>query len=102
MRYLARGAARSVVALVLLASTTARPTFADELIVDDDAAGVQVTGTWATSTNGSGFLGRGYRFRVAGDGSSSVRWPFQGGAAGTFEVFARWTSGPNRATSATY
>jgi hypothetical protein len=41
--------------------------------VDDDAAAVQLKGTWATSTNGSGFAGGEYRFRVAGDGSSSVR-----------------------------
>ena len=102
MRYLGRGALRCVLALVLLASTTTRPTFADELVVDDDAAGVQVKGTWATSTSGTGFLGNAYRYRVAGDGSSSVRWPFPGVAGGSFEVFARWTSGPNRASNAPY
>src|SRR5471030_2237393 len=102
MRYLGRGPWRCLMALVLLASTAARPAFADELVVDDDAAGVQLKGTWATSTNGAGFLGNEYRFRVAGVGSSSARWPFPGAAGGSFEVFARWTSGPNRASNATY
>ena len=48
------------------------------------------------------FLGNAYRFRVAGDGSSSLRWPFPGSAGGPFEGFARWTSGPTRASNATY
>src|SRR5579859_4018885 len=105
MRKLAGGPVRLVLALILLVSAAAaplRPAFADELVVDDDAAGVQFTGTWATSTNGSGFVGAEYRFRVAGSGASSVRWPFPGAAAGSFEVFARWTSGSNRASNATY
>jgi polysaccharide biosynthesis protein PslG len=92
---------RLVVALGLLCSTLAPAAFADELVVDDSATNVQVKGTWGTSTNGSGFIGNGYRFRVAGAGSSSVRWPFAG-SGGSFEVFARWTSGPNRASNATY
>jgi len=102
MRYPGRQTLRCVLALVLLASTTARPTFADELVVDDDAAAVQLKGVWATSTNGTGFLGNAYRYRVAGDGSSSIRWPFPGTTSGSFEVFARWTSGPNRASNASY
>jgi hypothetical protein len=88
--------------LGLLASTTARPAYADELVVDDDAASVQVKGVWASSTNGTGFLGAGYHYRVAGDGSNSVRWTLPGSTEGTFEVFARWTSGPNRASNAPY
>src|SRR5205814_7141530 len=37
------------------------------------------------------------------DGSSNIRWPFPSGApAGTYEVSARWTSGPNRASNAAY
>jgi polysaccharide biosynthesis protein PslG len=104
MRHLFWGATRGVVALVLLASTTATvpAALADELVVDDGAGTVQVVGTWATSTNGSGFVGDGYRYRSAGDGSSSLRWPFPGSADGSFEVFARWSSGPNRASNATY
>src|SRR5205823_7792258 len=29
-------------------------------------------------------------------------WPFPSGPAGKYDVFARWSAGPNRATNATY
>src|SRR5438445_13097335 len=88
--------------LVLLAALAVAPgASADELVVDDSAASVQISGTWATATTSPGFLGDEYRYRVAGDGSSYIRWPFPSGApAGTYEVPARWTSGPNRASNA--
>ena len=89
--------------LVLLLAPAARPVFADEVVVDDAAPTVQISGEWATSTVSGGFIGSGYRYRVAGDGSSSVTWLLPASAsAGTYEVFARWTSGPNRASNATY
>src|SRR5216683_3512828 len=88
---------------LLLLAPAARPAYADEIVVDDSAPSVQVQGTWAVSSASSGFFGAGYRYRVAGDGSSSVTWPFPAtAAAGSYEVFARWTSGSNRASDATY
>src|SRR5687768_687089 len=75
---------------------------AEELIVDNTAAQVQIKGRWdATKTTG-GFVGDDYLFRVAGEGAHTVTWPFPAGAAGRYEVFARWSGGPNRATNATY
>src|SRR5947209_993297 len=89
--------------LVLLLAPAARPVFADEVVVDDAAPTVQISGEWATSTVSGGFIGSGYRYRVAGDGSSSVTWLLPASAsAGSYEVCARWTSGPNRASNATY
>ena len=44
---------------------------------------------------------RSRKTRVAGDGSSSLSWPFPSNTpAGSYEVFARWTSGANRASNA--
>src|SRR5262249_1154098 len=86
-------------ALLLIASPLATPSFADDLIADDASA--NVTGAWQPATTTPGFYGDGYRYHVAGDGSNRVRWAFSG-AAGSYEVFARWTSGPNRASNATY
>src|SRR6185369_10781294 len=64
---------------------------------------VEITGNWTSTSTSGGFYGDGYRFHVAGDGSNRVRWAFpQNQAAGTYEVFARWTNGPNRASNATY
>ena len=73
----------------------------NEIVVDDEAATVQITGVWATTAVTGGFVGHGYHFRVAGDGTNTFTWPFNG-PAGAYEVFARWTGGPNRASNATY
>ena len=87
--------------LLLLLAPSAGPAYADEIIVDDASPTVQVQGTWAVSSSSGRFFGAGYRYRVAGDGSSSVSWPFPAtAAAGGYEVFVRWTSGSNRASNA--
>src|SRR5437764_15191042 len=88
---------------LLLGSLSVGTAWADELIVDNSDAGVQARGKWATTTTTGGFYGADYLFRTAGDGSSTVVWPLpSNAAAGRYEVFARWSSGPNRATDATY
>src|SRR6266568_5573216 len=77
--------------------------WADELIVDDADAAVQLTGTWEASATTPGFYGGGYLFHAPGHGSASVRWTFPAdGAPGRYQVFVRWTSGPNRASAAVY
>jgi N-acetylmuramoyl-L-alanine amidase len=92
--------AAAVAAVGMLA---AGPAWADELVVDNTDGSVQTKGNWTTTTTTQGFYGSNYLFRTSGDGSSTVVWPFpQKGAAGKYEVFARWSSGPNRATDATY
>jgi hypothetical protein len=90
------------VALLLGALSAATPALADETIVDNSAPTVQVKGGWATTTTTGGFFGADYLFRTAGSGAFSVTWPFPSDAAGRYEVFARWSAGPNRATNATY
>ena len=81
----------------------ASPAWAAELIVDNSDGTVQVKGKWATSGTTGGFHGSDYLFRVPGDGTSIVTWPFPtSAAAGRYEVFAKWSAGPNRATNATY
>jgi N-acetylmuramoyl-L-alanine amidase len=74
-----------------------------ELVVDNGDGAVQKRGTWATSTTTAGFFGADYLFHVAGDGANTVTWPFPAaGPAGRYQVFARWSSGPNRASNATF
>src|SRR5437870_5583540 len=88
---------------VMLLVSLAPPALADEIVVDDASAGVVIKGEWAQSASTAGFLGSGYRYRSAGDGSGTVTWPLPASAvAGTYEVSARWTSGANRASNATY
>jgi N-acetylmuramoyl-L-alanine amidase len=93
-----------VVALAwLLASLPLAATAsAAELIVDNSDGVVGVKGKWTSTSTTDGFYGSDYLFRTPGDGSSSVTWPFPNGAAGRYEIFARWSAGPNRATNATY
>src|SRR5439155_19498369 len=88
---------------VMLLVSLAPPALADEIVVDDASVGVVIKGEWAQSASTAGFFGSGYRYRSAGDGSGTVTWPLPTSAvAGRYEVSARWTSGPNRASNATY
>jgi lipoprotein-anchoring transpeptidase ErfK/SrfK len=76
---------------------------ADGLTVDNDGPFVQVTGPWASTTAATGFLGADYLARPASQGDGTVFWPVPASTTtGSYEVFARWTSGPDRATNALY
>src|SRR5438046_2911796 len=96
------GRASVCLAILLAALNAASPALAAELIVDNADGPVQVKGKWTATKETAGFLGADYLFRTPGDGSSSVVWPFPASSAGRYEVFARWSAGPNRATNATY
>src|SRR3954463_15714528 len=87
--------------LLLTALPLAQPAAAAELIVDNPDGVVQIKGKWSSTNTTSGFQGSDYLFRVAGDGSSSVFWPFPG-AAGRDQGFSPWGAGPNRASNAPY
>ena len=103
-RFLTRsgGSAAAGVALLLASLLQAAPIFAAELVVDNSDGAVMVKGKWTTTTTTGGFYGADYLFRTAGDGNSSVTWPFPSGTAGRYEVFGRWSAGPNRASNAIY
>jgi lipoprotein-anchoring transpeptidase ErfK/SrfK len=76
---------------------------ADELILDNNAPFVQVTGPWTSTATTIGYAGGDYLFRTAGAGNATVFWPFPAAApAGHYDVSVRWTSGPNRASDAQY
>jgi hypothetical protein len=76
---------------------------ADVLVVDNTDSAVRVTGRWQANSTSPGFYGGDYLFHVPGDGTSHVTWSFPAaGASGPYAVFARWSSGQNRTTGATY
>jgi N-acetylmuramoyl-L-alanine amidase len=89
-------------ALALVLAVLPGAAMAAELVVDNSDGSVQVKGKWTATTTTGGFFGPDYLFRTPGDGLSSVSWPFPNGPAGRYEVFARWSAGPNRATNANY
>ena len=72
------------------------------IVVDNtDTASVVATGTWASSTAGSDFTGTNVQTRAAGSGDSFA-WRLVIPATGSYNVYARWTAGSDRATSAQY
>jgi hypothetical protein len=76
---------------------------ADELVVDNADSAVRMTGSWRSNSMTHGFYGGDYLFHVPGDGTSRVTWPFPvTGTPGLYTVFARWSSGQNRTTAASY
>src|ERR1051325_7053602 len=89
-------------AMLVAGLPLAQPTFASDTLVANADGAVQVKGKWTATAETSGFYGANYLFRTPGDGNSTVTWPFPSGTAGRYEVFARWSAGPNRATNATY
>ena len=70
-------------------------------VVADNSSG-SATGTWPASTAVSGFQGTNYQVHAAGSGTDTFTWTLNIPAAGTYEVRARWTAHPNRATNAKY
>lgn len=73
---------------------------AGEIIVDNPQA--VFTGEWRESRLQTGYYGDDYRYRVAGNGSATARWPFRPPAPGVYEVLVIFTSGENRASNAPY
>ncbi len=71
-------------------------------VVDNADPGASVVGTWATSTSVSGYLGGNYQVHAAGTGANTFTWNVPVATAGTYEVYARWTAYPNRATDAAF
>src|SRR5260370_384388 len=94
-----------ILVLLALASLVVLPAAvsADDLVVDNNTPFVQVSGPWVSTSLTEGFAGPDYLFRPASAGDATVFWPFPSSISpGRYEVFARWTSGPNRATNALY
>src|SRR5688572_30506349 len=81
----------------------ALPAHAEEFIVDNSLPLVQISGAWTSTSLTEGYVGSDYLFRPASTGDATVFWPVPPSLVpGRYEVFARWTSGANRASNAVY
>ena len=87
----------SVLAIYGVLPVAAPPT---EIIVDNPAA--QYVGAWPSSTAVAGYYGSNYQSHAAGSGANTATWSFAVPTAGSWEVYARWTNGTNRASNAPY
>ena len=92
--YMAAAATRLWPYLVLAEDTT-------EVILDNASpTGVTLTGAWVASTNQAGYYGSNYLHdNAANKGTMSVRFNPALASAGSYQVYARWTSGSNRANN---
>jgi RHS repeat-associated protein len=70
------------------------------LVDNSDTGNVKATGTWATSTAGTGFHGVDYRTHAAGTGTNTFAWTLNVPQAGTYEAFVKYPAGT--ATNAPY
>ncbi|MEQ8818975.1 MAG: N-acetylmuramoyl-L-alanine amidase [Sumerlaeia bacterium] len=73
-----------------------------EVIVDNDTSAFIKSSNWWASSSTSGYYGSNYRVRSTGSVSDSAIWKGTIPSDGSYKVYARWTSGSNRASSAPY
>jgi M6 family metalloprotease-like protein len=80
-----------------------------EEIIDNTDTGASksfevVSGTWKSSTYESGYYGSNYAFASASAGAETARarWSCSTLAAGTYEVYVRWSGSSSRASNAPY
>src|SRR5882672_8684564 len=70
-------------------------------IIADNSAG-SASGTWSNSTAVTGYYGSNYQVHTAGSGANVFTWTLSVPSSGSYLVYGRWTSHPNRATNAKY
>ena len=74
-----------------------------EVIVDNtDLGSTSSTGLWTSSTSEPGYYGSDYQYHAAAAGTDYFRWTPTISIAGTYEIFARWTSATDHASAAPY
>ncbi len=74
----------------------------EDLIIIVDNTEATFRGTWSTSKVVTGYWGENYHFQKAGAGQNVAVWTPALPYTGLYNVYARWTSYPNRATNAKY
>ena len=73
-----------------------------QVIVDNTDSGFTASTNWATSTSTPGYYGTNYRVRATEAVSDTAKWTVTLPSSGTYDVYAWWSSGANRAASAPY
>jgi N-acetylmuramoyl-L-alanine amidase len=72
-----------------------------EIIVDNTDSGYAEVGTWADSTN-PGYYGTNSRYSDTGVGDDTATWSPTLDQEGSYDVYAWWVEGTNRAANAVY
>ena len=72
-----------------------------EVIVDNASAGFSTVGTWSTASSATDKYGTDYRYHSTAAVSESATWTANL-TAGTYQIYAWWSQGSNRSTTAPY
>lgn len=72
------------------------------VVVDNSDSGFSASGNWLSSSWASDRYGADYHYRDTGSVSDAAIWTANLPSSGTYDVYAWWTEGSNRATSAPY
>jgi len=73
-----------------------------EVITDNTDPGFSASTNWFPSTSVSGYYGSNYHARATASVGDAAGYTQNLPSAGTYEVWARWTTGGNRATATPY
>lgn len=73
-----------------------------DVIVDNSDSGFSASNNWFPSTSVPGYYGDNYHARSTASVSDAATWTATLPQDGTYKVYARWTTGSNRATAAPY
>lgn len=72
------------------------------IIIDNAGAGFSASANWSTGTMSTDKYGADYRFRNTAAVSDAANWNFTIPTADIYQVYAWWTQGTNRSTTAPY
>lgn len=72
------------------------------VIVDNTDSGFSASTNWSVSTSTPGYYGTNYRARATAAVSDSAKWTVTLPSDGTYDVYAWWTAGTNRSTTAPF
>lgn len=71
-------------------------------VVDNSESGFTASSSWSVGTSAADKYGSDYRFRNTGTVSDPANWAFNIPVAGNYEIFAWWSQGANRSSTAPY
>lgn len=83
------------------ASATTGASIADQ-ILDNSGAGFTASANWSTGTSAADKYGADYRFHTTAAISDAAQWSFSISSARNYEIYAWWSQGTNRSTTAPY
>jgi hypothetical protein len=77
-------------------------TWPADMIIDNNQAGFTASANWTLSTSAADKLGADYRFHNTAAVSDVAKWTFSVPQSRNYQIYAWWSQGTNRSTTAPY